>query len=161
MYSVAQPIQNAYDSTPQFQTWQPSAMQMLSDVTIPDEPTSVPGPLGLQHNGSSGSSNLYQQQQVPQSLIQKGYAHGIAMGGMPQPEPEIMEGEDFRGHGPGMEAAYNAYQTALKEIFQNIINGRLADASSSLLDVSEWLLGHIGELGKLHFFCLTLPTKSF
>lgn len=46
-----------------------------------------------------------------------------------------------------MEAAYTAYQTALKEIFQNIINGRLTDASSSLLEVSEWLLGHVGDLG--------------
>jgi hypothetical protein len=50
-----------------------------------------------------------------------------------------------------MEAAYTAYQTALKEIFQNIIHGRLADASSSLLEVSEWLLGHVGDLGTCTF----------
>ncbi len=67
---------------------------------------------------------------------------------MPQPAPEIMEEEDFQQPVPGMEAAYTAYQTALKEIFQNIINGRLADASLSLLEVSEWLLGHVIDLGK-------------
>lgn len=66
---------------------------------------------------------------------------------MSQPAPEIMEEEDFQQQVPGMEAAYTAYQTALKEIFQNIINGRLADASLSLLEVSEWLLGHVVDLG--------------
>ena len=76
---------------------------------------------------------------------------------MPQPAQEIMEDEDFQAQGPGMEAAYTAYQTALKEIFQNIINGRLTDASSSLLEVSEWLLGHVGDLGKIAFLLFDLP----
>lgn len=61
----------------------------------------------------------------------------------------MMEEDDFQVHGPGMEAAYTAYQTALKEIFQNIIHGRLVDASSSLLEVSEWLLGHVGDLDEV------------
>lgn len=69
------------------------------------------------------------------------------MGGMNQNAPDIMEDDDFQPQGPGMEAAYSTYQTALKEIFQNIIDGRLAQASQSLLEVSEWLLGHVGDLG--------------
>lgn len=73
------------------------------------------------------------------------------MGGIPQVAPEIMEEEDFQAQGPGMEAAYTAYQTALKEIFQNIINGRLGEAAQSLLEVSEWLLGHVGDLGAFYF----------
>jgi hypothetical protein len=61
----------------------------------------------------------------------------------------MMEEEVFQPpQGPGMEAAYTTYLTALKEVFQNIINGRLAEASSSLLEVSEWLLGHVGDLGR-------------
>ena len=71
------------------------------------------------------------------------------MGAMAQNAPEIMEEEDFQAQGPGMEAAYTAYQTALKQIFQNTINGRLGEASLSLLEVSEWLLGHVGDLGRL------------
>tara|TARA_R110002060_G_scaffold29245_2_gene39499 strand:+ start:1054 stop:1296 length:243 start_codon:yes stop_codon:yes gene_type:complete len=71
------------------------------------------------------------------------------MGAMTQNAPEIMEEEDFQAQGPGMEAAYTAYQTALKQIFQNTINGRLGEASLSLLEVSEWLLGHVGDLGRL------------
>ncbi|KUJ20215.1 uncharacterized protein LY89DRAFT_579748 [Mollisia scopiformis] len=157
MYDVAQqaPQNNVYDSTPQFQTRQPAGMQMLSDVAapyFPNESTSAPGPPGLQHHTSSGSSNVYQQhQQSPADrgpLLQQGYSgNAMAMGAMPQPAPEIMEEDDYQAQGPGMEAAYTAYQTALKEIFQNIINGRLAEASQSLLEVSEWLLGHVGDLG--------------
>jgi len=100
---------------------------------------------------SSSSSNVYQQhQQSPADrtpLLQQGYASNMAMGGIPQGPPEMMEEEEFQEQGPGMEAAYTTYQTALKEIFQNIINGRLAEASQSLLEVSEWLLGHVGDLG--------------
>jgi hypothetical protein len=73
------------------------------------------------------------------------------MGSIPPGPPDIMEEDDFQAHGPGMEAAYTAYQTALKEIFQNIINGRLGEASQSLLEVSEWLLGHVGDLGRYSF----------
>jgi hypothetical protein len=146
-------------STPQFQARQPAAMQMLPDVAVPyfpNEPTSAPAP-GLQHHASSGSS--YQKQASPGDrapLLQQNYPGAMGLGGMPQPPPEIMEEEDFQQQFPGMEAAYTAYETALKEIFQNIINGRLADASLSLLEVSEWLLGHVVDLGKFAFLLFDL-----
>jgi hypothetical protein len=164
MYNVAQqpPQNNVYDAAAQFQARQPAAMQMLSDVAapyFPNEATNTPTQPGLQHHPSSGSSAVYQQhhQSSPDNrapLLQQPYAGGVAMGGMPQATSEIMEEEDFQAQGPGMEAAYTAYQTALKEIFQNIINGRLGEASQSLLEVSEWLLGHVGDLGECYFFCL-------
>ncbi len=78
-----------------------------------------------------------------------------------QSAPEMVEEEDFQAQGPGMEAAYTAYQTALKEIFQNIINGRLVEASQSLLEVSEWLLGHVGDLGRSQFLLSILQTNGF
>ncbi len=163
MYNVSQqgPQNTVYDSTPQFQARQPAAMQMLSDVAapyFPNEPTSAPAPPGLQHHASSGSS--YQQHQASPGdrapLLQQNYPGSMGLGGMPQSAPEIMEEEDFQQQVPGMEAAYTAYQTALKEIFQNIINGRLADASLSLLEVSEWLLGHVVDLGKFAFLLFDL-----
>jgi hypothetical protein len=162
MYNVAQQASptNVYESAQQFQQRQPAEMQMLSDVAGPyftNEPTSAPGPASLQHHASSGSSNVYQQhQQSPADrtpILQQGYAGNIAMGGIPQGPQEMMEEEGYQAPRPGLEAAYTTYQTALKEIFQNIINGRLAEASSSLLEVSEWLLGHVVELGTPHFFC--------
>lgn len=161
MYNVGQQApQNAvYDSTSQFQARQPAAIQMLSDVAapyFPSEQSSTPGPPALQHHASSGSSAVYQQhQQSPADrsapLLPQGYPTSIAMGTITQNAPEIMEEEDFQAQGPGMEAAYTAYQTALKQIFQNTINGRLGEASLSLLEVSEWLLGHVGDLGRLLF----------
>ncbi|KAI6310642.1 hypothetical protein MCOR29_008547 [Pyricularia oryzae] len=47
----------------------------------------------------------------------------------------------------GLDEAYASYQTALKEIFQNVTNGILQAASESLLNVSDWLLSHVTELG--------------
>lgn len=82
----------------------------------------------------------------------------MSMGGILQSAPDMMEEEEFQAQGPGMEAAYTTYQTALKEIFQNILDGRLAEASESLLEVSEWLLGHVGDLGMLSFLHLD-PTN--
>jgi len=165
MYNVTQqaPPTNVYDSNAQFQARQPAAMQMLSDVAapyFPNDPTSTPGPPALQHHQSSSSSTVYQQhQQSPGDrgpLLQQSYAGNMAMGGMPQGAPEIMEEDEFQAQGPGMEAAYTAYQTALKEIFQNIINCRLGEASQSLLEVSEWLLGHVGNLGMFSFLLFGL-----
>ncbi|KAJ5033489.1 uncharacterized protein L3040_008604 [Drepanopeziza brunnea f. sp. 'multigermtubi'] len=149
------PQNNVYDSTSQFQARQPAGMQILSDVATPyfaGESSSAPAPPPLQHHPSSNSSAVYQQhQQSPADrtapLIPSGYSNNIGLGGMAQNASEIMEEDDFQAQGPGMEAAYTAYQTALKEIFQNIINGDLVGASQSLLDVSEWLLGHVGDLG--------------
>jgi hypothetical protein len=161
MYNVAQqpPQTNPYDTTSQFQPRQPAAMQMLSEVAapyFPNEQSNPPAAPGLQHHASSAPSAVYQQQHQSSPdnrapLLQQSYGTGMAMSSIPQVAPEIMEEDDFQAQGPGMEAAYTAYQTALKEIFQNIINGRLGEASLSLLEVSEWLLGHVGDLGKHSF----------
>ena len=169
MYNVTQQAtqSNIYDSTQQFQARQPAGMQMLSEVAGPfftNEPANAPGPSSIQHHASSSSSNVYQQhQQSPGErtpILQQGYTSSIAMGGIPQAPPAMMEAEDFQAQGPGMETAYTAYQTALKEIFQNIINGRLGEASLSLLEVSEWLLGHVGDLGR-YSFLLFDPATNF
>lgn len=158
MYSVSQqPSQNTvYDSPQQFQSRQPAAMQLLSDVAVPyfsNEPTSASGPPTLQHHASSGSSAVYTHQSpAERPLLQQGYSQNINMGGMPQNAPDILEEAEYHApQGPGMEAAYETYQAALKEVFQNIINGQLAEASQSLLQISEWLLGHVGDLGTFNF----------
>jgi hypothetical protein len=47
-----------------------------------------------------------------------------------------------------LEAGYAAYQSQMKEIFQGIINGHLAQAGQSLLEALSWLVGHVEDLGK-------------
>jgi hypothetical protein len=91
-------------------------------------------------------------------MLQQGYTGAMAMGGMAQPAAEVLDEEQFQvqglGEGTGtsqLEHAYTTYQTALKAIFQNIIQGRLAVAAESLLEISEWLLGHVVDLGGVLF----------
>lgn len=61
---------------------------------------------------------------------------------------EFMEEEQVRA---GIDEAYNSYLNALKEIFQNIQNDMLVEASLSLKEVSNWLLSHVTELGEPPF----------
>lgn len=95
----------------------------------------------LQQHLSSGSSGGYQNSPSDQGQLQPDY--NSQMGGI----PEITN--DNYQEPPAMEAAYATYQTALKQIFQNILDGRLQVGARSLLEISEWLLGHVKELGKL------------
>jgi len=81
-------------------------------------------------------------------MIQPGYTAAIPMDAMSQNAPVIMPEAQFATGADDLEAAYRTYQTALTETFQNISNGWLGEASQSLLDVSEWLLGHVEELGR-------------
>ncbi|KAI9646963.1 hypothetical protein NHQ30_004963 [Ciborinia camelliae] len=145
------PQNNGYDNS-QFQARQPAAMQMLPDVPapyLPNDPSNTPG---TQNYASSNSSTPYHHQQSPvdrATLIQPAYSANVGLGGMTQAPAtsDIMDTGNLQAQGPGgMEEAYLTYQTALKQIFKNIIDLRLAEASSSLLEVSEWLLGHVAEL---------------
>jgi hypothetical protein len=46
-----------------------------------------------------------------------------------------------------LDNAYGQYQTELKRTFECIRDGRLADAGSSLIHISDWLLGNAEALG--------------
>jgi hypothetical protein len=152
MYGVNQstPPSTVYDTAPQFQQRQPAGMQLLSDVAVPyytGETGNATGASLIPQQGSSSSTTAFQQSPVDRTSLLQGYSSGVAgMGSMVQGSAEVMEDEEY---GPsGLDEAYNSYQSALKEIFLNIRNGMLIEASLSLLRVSEWLLSHVGELGK-------------
>jgi len=102
----------------------------------------------LQQHISSGSSVGYQNSPTDAGQLHPDY--NSQMGGI----QEIAT--DNYQEPPAMEAAYATYQTALKQIFQNILDGRLQVGARSLLDISEWLLGHVKELGKLSVLLLGL-----
>lgn len=152
MYGVAPPApqNNVYEATTQYQTRQPTGMQMMADVQAPyllNEGASATAPT-LQHHNSSSNSNVYQQGSPNNRMIQQGYSATMPMDTIPQDAPEIVANAQFTNEPNGLEAAYNSYQTAMKEVFQNIVHGRLGEASQSLLNISEWLLSHVQELGK-------------
>ncbi|KAK6610781.1 hypothetical protein H4I96_02379 [Botrytis cinerea] len=126
------PQNNIYDGS-QFQGRQPASMQMIPDV-------------------AALSSKMTQQQSPGDrtTLIQQSYSGSVGLGAMAQAPgtADSMDAGNLQPQNPHvMEEAYSTYQTALKQIFKNIIDLRLAEAGSSLLEVSEWLLGHVTELG--------------
>ncbi|OJD17559.1 hypothetical protein AJ78_02372 [Emergomyces pasteurianus Ep9510] len=62
--------------------------------------------------------------------------------------PEGLGHTEFPHESPSsFDDAYNQYQQALRQTFENARSGRLVDASQSLLELSAWLLGNATELG--------------
>jgi hypothetical protein len=152
MYGVNQPAPQAavYENTQQFQARQPASMQMLSDVAAPyyaGEPANTAGATVLHQHGSSSSSAVYTPNQSDRNTLIQGYSGNISMGGMSQPVPDAMEEEEYSGS-RSLDEAYSVYQDALKQIFLNIREGRLTEASVSMLEVSDWLLSNVVRLGK-------------
>lgn len=60
---------------------------------------------------------------------------------------EPPEQQDLAPEPSNYDDAYNQYQQALRQTFENTRCGRLVDASQSLLEISEWLLGNAVDLG--------------
>ncbi|CAJ2507498.1 Uu.00g086840.m01.CDS01 [Anthostomella pinea] len=156
MYTTG--AQNAvYDTSQQFPSRQPAALPMMpTDVAapyFPTEPTNAAAASGLQPQaGSSSSTQVYQQSPADQQrAMLQNYPGGMtSMSGMAQTQasaPEqVVEEQDYSASAE-MGEAYEQYQSALKEIFTNIRSGVLQSASESLLNVSEWLLSKVVELG--------------
>lgn len=139
-----------YDAGQQFSSRQAAGLPMMAtDVTgayFQNEPTNAAAGSSLQaQTGSSSTPQVYQQPGV------HGYSTGsiATIGGMAAqttPATDVRMEDEYPG-GSAPDVSYSHYQTALKEIFQNIQNGVLAPASESLLQISEWLLSHVVELG--------------
>ncbi|KAI1214979.1 uncharacterized protein F4807DRAFT_15877 [Annulohypoxylon truncatum] len=156
MYNVPQAsAQSAvYDASQQFPSRQPAALQMIqTDVAtpyFPSEPTNAAAASNLQsHASSSGTSAVYQQSPASQRTMLQSYPSGMtSMGGMAQTSAsdQTMEEPDY-SQTTEMTEAYDHYQTALREVFTNIRGGVLQAASESLLNISEWLLSKVVELG--------------
>ncbi|KAI1776152.1 hypothetical protein F4818DRAFT_372224 [Hypoxylon cercidicola] len=157
MYSVPQAsAQSAvYDTSQQFPSRQPAALQIMqTDVAapyFPSEPTNTATASSLQaHAGPSSASSVYQQSPAGQRTMLQNYSTGMApMSGMAQTgstPDQAMEEQDYP-QTTEMGEAYEQYQTALRGVFTNIRGGVLQAASESLLDISEWLLSKVVELG--------------
>ncbi|KAG9247866.1 hypothetical protein BJ878DRAFT_538859 [Calycina marina] len=154
--SQSYPNFNAPDSN-LYSSVTPQAVQMSYDSPSYPRQTAVqPSEFGyassslqtttLQHNLSASSTGGYQQSSADQGHLQSDYGSGSQMAGVSQIHLDLSQaGEQFL-HVPAMETAYASYQTKLKQIFQDIVDGKLLVGAQSLLQISEWLLGHVGEL---------------
>lgn len=92
---------------------------------------------------------MYASQQSPGSRnLGHGYSSNLTMGEAAQGGVELTAQEGFPPPSEEVTAGYALYQTTLRGTFQNIINGRLSEASQSLSEASEWLLSHVEDLGE-------------
>jgi hypothetical protein len=153
-YGMASAQSTVYDSNQAFQR-QPTTGQILpTDVTgsyfQQNDPSSAAAATSIQHSQPSGAATTgYTQAQLP------GYATGIpsGVGGIAAQTSSAdvsMEEPEYPSSG-GLEEKWLEYQTALREIFQNVRNGMLEPASQSLLEVSSWLLSQVADLGAYWF----------
>jgi hypothetical protein len=143
-----------YDASQQFSTRQAAGLPMMgTDVTTPyfsSEPTNAAAPSSLQSQpASSSTSQVYQQPGLHGYAASSIPAIGGGMTTQTAPATDVRMEEEYPP-AAGLDDAYASYQTALKEIFQNIRSGVLATASESLLGVSDWLLSHVQELGMFY-----------
>lgn len=154
MYNVPQAAgpqsTGVYDTSQQFSSRQPAGLQMMTtDVAAPyfsSEPTNPATASAMQaQTASSGGPQVYQQPGL-QNYSTSGMATMGGMAGQSSSTSDVRMEEEYPAP-EGLDAAYASYQSALKAIFQSIHDGALASASESLLNVSDWLLGHVAELG--------------
>jgi hypothetical protein len=66
----------------------------------------------------------------------------------PMATTEAVEQRTTEQQATNLDDAYGQYQQALRATFDYTRAGRLVDASRSLLEISEWLIGNARELGK-------------
>ena len=156
MYNVPQQVQpqSPYDSVQQFQPRQSAAVEVLStnfgvpQYYHPGEPTSAPGPgtIAQQYAPSQFQQPIQYQPSSSQgrTTLQPAFPAGMADFSQPS-APDTSEQQNPEAS--KFDQAYNQYQEALKQTFENTRSSRLVEAGESLLEISEWLLGHAAELG--------------
>ncbi|KAI0408130.1 hypothetical protein F4802DRAFT_452700 [Xylaria palmicola] len=159
LYNVPQQsAQSAvYDTNQQYSARQPAGLQLVSsDVGTSyyqGEPASAAAVTGMQPQAApSSSSAVYQQTPADQRMLQQSYPSGVApAGALAQAGPEqAVEEEDYRdaeASSAQLSEAYQQYLGALRGVFTDIVASRLQIASESLLNLSEWLLSKVVDLG--------------
>lgn len=169
MYSVPQQAQpqSPYEAVQQYQPRQSAAIEVLSSqfgvppYYNPGEPTSAPGPTTISQQYAPAQFQQPVQYQAPTSLgrsnLQSSYPTGMAEFAQPA-APDVLEPPN--SDASNFDQAYSQYQEALKQTFENARVGRLVEASESLLEISEWLLGHAVDLGTLARMYFLLSTDS-
>jgi hypothetical protein len=121
--------------------------ELSSALNISNQPSSISSPYRLQQ--SLGSRALHQEQSDGLiTEVSESISDIAGLGGLQLLAPE-------------MNIGYVQYEKTLREIFQNIADGRLSEAGQSLLRVSGWLLGHVEDLGECSLVLLDSEADFF
>jgi hypothetical protein len=152
--------QSPYEAVPQYQSRQSAAVDTLSNqfgvpqYFAPGEPTSAGVPAAHTQYLTSQIQPATYPQQSPTGRTTLAPPFPASMAEFSSVGSENLQQQEYGQETPAYDdaynAAYNQYQHALKQTFSNTRDGRLIEASQSLLDISEWLLGHAQDLGKFH-----------
>lgn len=142
---------SVYEAQPHFQRQPAAAAPMLpTDVSasyFTNDPSNTSGSSNLPHAPANASSASGYQA----SSEMPNYSAGVSsVSGVSQAPPSAevsMEEQDYPSSG-ALEEKWIEYQTALRGVFQNIRAKALDSASQSLLDLSNWLLSQIADLGE-------------
>jgi len=165
-YGLSQSSGQAYAPMQPYPPRQNAAIEVLSsqfsggpqyyvagDSPTPVGPASTPHHQQHQQQQSAGqfSSPSYSQYSPAAARLPHPYAPSISDVNPPAPAGASEPAEDTeygtQQQAAALDEAYAQYQAALKRTFQNMREGRLVEAGTSLLTISDWLLSNAVELG--------------
>lgn len=155
MYNVQQATATqgagVYDAGTSFGQRQPAGIQIMPTdpaAYFSGEASQSSSALQAPSSSSNTAAAVYQQPGLSSYSTSMATSGIGAMATQPTVSADVGMDDEFPASG-GLDEAYASYQTALKDIFSNIRSGVLREASESLMNVSDWLLTHVSELGRL------------
>lgn len=143
-----------YDAQQHFQRQPAAAPIMPTDVSasyFANDPNNAPGPSNLPPHAQSSSSSA-SGYQAPSQMPNYPANSMSGVGNISQPAQADVSMEESEYAAPGgLEEKWIEYQTALRGVFQNVRGGALETASQSLLELSNWLLTQVTDLGEFTY----------
>jgi hypothetical protein len=157
-YNIPQSANPPYAPMQSYPPRQNAAIEVLSSqfsaaaqYYVPNDSPTPAGPSSTPHHQQQSatqfSSPSYSQYSPAASRLPHPYASSIADLNPPTAPEPTDEGEYSQTQAAALDEAYSQYQTALKRTFQNMRDGKLGEAGTSLLTISDWLLSNAVELG--------------
>ena len=159
--SMPQQPQSPYDPRPRYSPRHDAAAievlstqfgpQPVSQHYGPDDPTNTSGPASLAHQLTAEGyqqPGLFPYQPVMETRpVSSNYV--AAQMDLAQPAAPVSHQQPQGGQGgPDQRESLEHYQTQLKQTFGAIHGRRLLEACDMLLQLSEWLLTNVVELGE-------------
>lgn len=153
MYPVSQAAaQNPYDASQQFPGRQPGTMSIMpSEVPqyFPSDGGASTPSSALPAAQSSGAAYQQAQQISAFSGTLPSAGAGLASSQTAASGVGVDEADySVPATGAGLEERWADYQARLATVFQDIRSGSLKRASETLLELSNWLLSQVVDLGK-------------
>ncbi|EEP78220.1 predicted protein [Uncinocarpus reesii 1704] len=153
VYNIAPqaPPHSPYDTASHYQPRHSAAIEVLAtQFGVPQYyPTDEsPAPESAHYLTTQVQHTPYSQSpSAARPHIVTSFSETMAGFNAPVAPESLNTSERPREPSSGLEDAYNQYQQALRQTFENIRIGRLIPASRSLVEMSEWLLGNAVDLG--------------